>query len=190
MQKLSGRLLMLGMAACLAGGCARRAATTAAPHQEELPVIERPEQIVPAAIGVEGRREERHVALVPKFEEPELTEEERRALGEKPEPINWLEFYVPAPKVLRVWPDFGGGDIGSAGWGGHVTGVHGPRRAVSVERRRRPVATGYTPMATCAGRAVRPERPVAAAASDTSRGVRVGEGRASHVAGRETRAGK
>lgn len=93
--------------AWLAAGCARPTTVSVAPHPEELPKFERTERVIPARIGVEGRDEQLSVLLVPKFTEPELTPQEKRALGQEEPAINWLEFYVP-PREGYVGPGTGG----------------------------------------------------------------------------------
>jgi len=181
-------LLALGIA--VAAGCrsaARVSAATAPPTADELPRIAQPERIVPARVGVDERdRGQPHVILVPRFEEPELTPEERAALGEEEEPFNWLEFYVAQPEVTRVWP----------ARGGVSTAVYGLGAAVSTESYRLPfsIGRGIGGAATgvleehvrYSGHARRGDGPLASPWPGTT--LRAGQGPPSHYAGRERRA--
>ena len=130
----SGILLVLFASLLLwsGNGCARRQISAVAPTSEELPNIEQDTQIIPARIGVEGRRNERRLGLVQDYTEPELTPEERVALGEREDVINWLEFYVPRPDNPRVWSEYGGVTPGIDGMANSGAGVYPWRSSCSV----------------------------------------------------------
>ena len=83
---------------CFAGGCAQTAApiTAHAPTLEELPPPDARERVLPVRVGVDGRGNEPQVSLAPTFEAPELTPEEKEAVGETDPPFDVLAFYRPA----------------------------------------------------------------------------------------------
>ena len=123
--RIASLLTLVVSAAWLSAGCAAPRATSEPPTLDELPKIEFTERVLPATIGVEGTSEDPTVMLVPSFEEPELTPEERLALGESAESFNWLEFYTPLPGVLRICPDYGGPETGVTGIGGAAVWLSG-----------------------------------------------------------------
>jgi hypothetical protein len=168
-------------------GCVRHGPAAVAPHQGELLTLEKPEQIVPASIGVEGRGEEARVRLVPDFKEPELTPEEKAAIGVRPDPVNWLEFYEPRPDVMRVLPDLGGGAIAIAGWGGAGVRLDAVRRVAAQSTARKAVAEEHSER-TGVSEAAPDRRPPGGAVSSDRGGVRTGECEERRAAGRRTRA--
>ena len=82
MRGLLGVILVGGLAGSIVG-CAQRASTvTAMPTDDELPPMKQAQSgNLQVSVKVEGRQEEPGVPLVPSFKEPELTAEERAALG-------------------------------------------------------------------------------------------------------------
>jgi len=170
-----------------AGGCVRPAPAVVTPHEGELFTLEKPEQIIPASIGVEGRGEEARVRLVPEFKEPELTPEEKAAIGMRPDPVNWLEFYEPQPDVIRVLPDLGGGAIAIGGWGGAGVQRDAARRVAAQSTARKAVADEHSER-TGVSEAAPDKRPPGGAVSSDEGGVRTGECEERRAAGRQTRA--
>ncbi|RMF74176.1 MAG: hypothetical protein D6744_14800 [Planctomycetota bacterium] len=82
----------------LAVGCAERNAAPPAAHApmlEELPSAEAHERVIPASVGVEGRGDAPQESLAEALREPELTPEEKEAIGETDPPIDVLAFYRP-----------------------------------------------------------------------------------------------
>jgi hypothetical protein len=115
-------LILLGMGMVLLAGCARQDVTAIKPTEDELPNIPERGRVLPVSVKVEGQEQPLLVTLVPKFEEPELTAEERAAMGEQPQTIDWLEFYRPQPAVQRIAADLGGVSAGVSGMGGPELG--------------------------------------------------------------------
>lgn len=78
-------------------------AITLAPTLEELPSIPETERVLPAKVGVEGAPIAPRRRLVPPMEPPQLTQEEKVALGlDKPDPIaDLLASYPPRPDPAR-----------------------------------------------------------------------------------------
>lgn len=78
------------------GGCAARndpasahtgnPAIAAAPSRAELPQFDEIRQTLPAKVGVEEYTDQPRLVVVPQYVEPELTPEEKKALGEDQEP--------------------------------------------------------------------------------------------------------
>lgn len=166
------------------GGCARPAATTVAPTQDELPKLVETERILPISVAVEGRHEEPRVLLVPEFKEPELTPEERAALGEEPEPINWWEFYRPF-RPGRVSRDFGGVSANVHGVGGAAAGLTGFRPLTIMGPGLGGVATGaHNERLARYGTGPAGARP---GGQGPVSGVRVGEGPPSRISAHQTR---
>jgi hypothetical protein len=101
------------LAACLAGwlltsACAPRGnvAITTVPSSEELPVLRRVERVSQAAIAIEGGPVLTESRLVPDFKEPELTAEEKAALGPEPVHFKFLpynELSLPPGSILGPW---------------------------------------------------------------------------------------
>ncbi len=169
-------LLSLSLGFCwLVAGCARCKTVCPAPTPEELPKFQRCPSTIAARIGVEGQREEVRPGLVPEFEEPELTEEEKAALCIEPEPINWLEFYVCQPLIQRVGPDLGGPNVSGDGLRGQVVGVNGLRRGMAAGEEAKPIAGEYPRVRRAAGQSPRGKGTIAGVGDDLG-GARVGEG--------------
>ena len=167
-------------------GCARRQISAVAPTTEELPHIEQDTQIIPARIGVEGRRDERRLRLVPDYTEPELTPVERVALGEREDVINWLEFYVPQPDNPLVWSEYGGVTPGIHGIANSGAGVYPWRSSCSVWSEMGGTVVGiHSDRTGCVGRSTQYNRPVSARGPVSN--VRVGEGPRSGVSAHQTR---
>jgi hypothetical protein len=141
-------------------GCAqpKNPAITAKPSSEELPVIPPPVRTIEATVIVEGRAAEPRVQLVPEFKQPELTAEEKQALGIEPIHFKFLPYSVlPFPPGSRVGNWYGGveagshdysrvwslgsayrGITGTTGWGGSVSAVDSASSRVSATYGARP----------------------------------------------------
>lgn len=108
----------------LAGGCAQRSRLAILePHQEEIPNLEhvRPTNIQ-ATVKVAGRNEEPVVPLVPDLSAPELTAEEKAAVGEdKPVYKALLHEYLVRKQNAPVSSTFGGAEVQISGVGGAVS---------------------------------------------------------------------
>ena len=179
-------ILLVAVALWVLGGCATPKATTIAPTEDELPHFKQIERTLSISVGVEGRGEAPRVLLVPSFEEPELTAEERAALGEEEPGIDWLEFYVPLPKIVRTWSEIGGVRTAIRGLGGPAVGLvlSHPPQSVGGEGG---VATGaHDESDTRYGKSSRSRQAVGKGPSSS---VRVGVNPPSRVAGRERRRG-
>lgn len=88
------------VAVVLLAGCApQNPAITAKPTPAELPDIPPFERTIPVAVAVEGQRPESRVHLVPDFKEPELTADEKQALGIEPIRFKFLPYSDLAPPV-------------------------------------------------------------------------------------------
>ncbi|MEW6199382.1 MAG: hypothetical protein AB1601_12065 [Planctomycetota bacterium] len=135
-------VLLVAVGLTLVPGCARQEAAIAAkPTVDELPRIPELEPKLPAVVVVEGWDHSSRARLVPAFESPPLTEEERRALGRDVPSFKFLPYADARPPVgSRVgwWVGgvethaFGAGRpdtalnpatsvTGVAGWGGTLT---------------------------------------------------------------------
>jgi hypothetical protein len=134
-------ILSATLALWVAGGCARPTSLNMAPTQDEMPHLAMPERVLPVSVGVEGRREEPFTLLVTDYKPPELTPEERTALGIEPETINWLEFYRPTP-IGRICSGNGGVSAGVHGLGGPGTSLIGFTRMSFIGSGDGGVATG------------------------------------------------
>lgn len=100
------RLCIPALVACawFACGCqGQKAAITPAPTLEELPSIRATERVIPAKVAVEGAPIAPRRLLVPPLELPQLTQEEKVALGlDKPDPFaDLLASYPPRPDPAR-----------------------------------------------------------------------------------------
>jgi len=180
-------LLLAVPLACLTLGCAQRTVVGVTPSTDELPRIEQVERTLPAKIGVVQPFEERRVVLVPDYEAPALTPEERLALGEEPAGPDWLEFYEPKPAVQRVWPGRGGAAVGTHGLAGALVGVVLSSRGVVVGSPGRPLVHEDYNAVSVSASATRSERPIAVPGTAPS-GVRIGETHRGRTAARSTRA--
>ncbi len=135
-------VILVAAGLTLVPGCARQEAAIAAkPTVEELPRIPELEPRLPAVIVAEGWDQSSRARLVPTFELPPLTEEERRVLGQDVPSFKFLPYADARPPVgSRVgrWAGgvethaFGAGRpdtalnpatsvTGVAGWGGTLT---------------------------------------------------------------------
>jgi len=106
-------ILLGGLLACFVGGCAQReGAISTPPSVDELPDLSALERKLPAAIAVEGQSRQPRVPLTPSFELPELTAEERTAMGMDDPELELLLFGEPigAPS-WRVAPTLGGAAV-------------------------------------------------------------------------------
>ncbi len=88
-------------------GCAsdKNVAVTASPHEEELLTLPQTHRVVPAVVAVEGRSGHPQLNLTPDYKVPELTEEEREALGIAPE-MEFLKHdigYTPPDSTVGTW---------------------------------------------------------------------------------------
>lgn len=114
-----GAILVSGML-WLATGCAQRnVAVTAIPTSDELPEIKEIQRTIPASVGVAGRGDQPRVQLVPRFEQPELTREERAILGEEEPSFSFLpyEFHsYTTGSLVGTW--YGGLQTFNRGRGG------------------------------------------------------------------------
>jgi hypothetical protein len=87
-------MLLLSLVLLVIAGCRQTdRATSVAPTHAELPTFERLEPTLPIVVGVEGAAHVPRTIIVPRFEEIELTPEEREALGQKE---------LPLPDVLAL----------------------------------------------------------------------------------------
>jgi hypothetical protein len=133
---ISFRLGTLGV--CFAalyglGGCAqpKNVAITTKPSSEELPKLPRVETVSEAAVAVEGRPSETGLRLVPDFKEPELTPEEKAALG--PEQVHFK--FLPYNELSLPL----GSHVGS--WlGGLSTATDNPSRVAGLYDAQRRIA--------------------------------------------------
>ena len=116
-------LLTIGLG--LAAGCAQRdKVVTAMPTPEELPELgERYATPIQASVVVEGRVSGHRARFVPDFTEPELTPEEKVAVGE-----DWEPYKPPfsTPKLRSIdslqGPWYGGQETYAWGLGGAEPG--------------------------------------------------------------------
>lgn len=122
----TARVLILGsLASAALSGCApqRDVAVATAPAPHELPDPAYAERVIPANIQVEGAADLPRRPLVPEFVEPQLTAEERRALGEREEVIEFLKYELPGRFARR--------NVGS--WlAGPAVSVHGQAIATTA----------------------------------------------------------
>jgi hypothetical protein len=177
----------LVLAAVAAAGCAQReSAIEAAPSQAELPKLEQPEHVTPLSVGVEGRsRTEPRIVFVPEFKEPELTAEEKKALGIRDPEIDFLALYratVPG----RVGPWAGGIDVGVGGqrYRAAAAGTREAPYAIDSRSVAGPVSIVYPFFCPVAW--VGPRAAPIWAVGDTG-GIRVRENEPSGVAARQPR---
>jgi hypothetical protein len=118
----------------LASGCAPRQqqrAVTATPSPEELPRFTKLERIIPANVQIEHRGIDPRLKLVPELKEPELTAEEKAALGETEPLFKFLLYGEPSrPAGSRVAPWYGGVAAYVYGYGGAEV-LHGHSSSVA-----------------------------------------------------------
>lgn len=134
------------LALALLPGCARQQkAALADPITEELPVFPPDPNAYPVTVAVEGRGDTPRMLLVPTFEPPEYTPEERAALGLDREPaFDWLEFYEP-PRAVPLG-GYGGATVGAGGLGGVSVGLEGARSPFLFSGERAGIEPGITPV--------------------------------------------
>lgn len=115
-------------------GCARQEAVIAArPTVEELPHIPELEPRLPAVIVAEGWDHSSRARLVPSFELPELTAEERRALGQDFPQFKFLPYADLRPPVgSRVGHWAGGVSTYASGTGRPDTAIDLPTSVTGV----------------------------------------------------------
>lgn len=116
-------LVVCLIAAVAATGCRNSGPSLSAarPTLDELPSIPGLERTLPVKVGVEGAAEAPRVPLVPELKEPELTQQERVALGmDRPDPGQELLALYRPPRDASdgVSPDSGGSTVGVDGFGG------------------------------------------------------------------------
>ncbi len=174
-------LLTVGIGVLLTGCAADARRTTAAPSEDELLKLEPPPNAIPAHVGVEGTdNEERRLVLVPSYEVPELTEEEREAVGIEPELVNFLEFYEPAPAETRTWPGQGGPAVTTSPEQVGVARAGAARTATKQGLSRKDVAVDYPASASVAR--PHPHSGTSVAGQGPKGGVLVGDSAARRVA--------
>ena len=123
--------------------------------------------------------------LVPSFEEPELTLEEREALGEDQETaIDWLEFYQALPAIFRVWSETGGVSTAIHGSGGPAVGLHPFHKPVGVGGQGGLTLGAHGERDTRSGTGAPAARPYA---KGSRAGVRVGVNPARRISSHQTR---
>jgi hypothetical protein len=130
--------LVLALAFLAAGwvaGCAQKnPALTAQPTAEELPVPERSGDTATIVVGVEHGRAERATRLVPDFKPPELTSEEKAALGEEPPRHKFLPYNLFRTSGTRVGTWFGGVTTAASGLRGATVQIDPTPKKVPVSR--------------------------------------------------------
>ncbi len=176
--------------ACLSvavlAGCAQRdAAVTATPTADELPELAYLKPFIPANIIVEGRDHSAPlVQLVPDFSEPELTAEERAALGQDGPEYKFLLYGRP-PFGPTVGPWYGGVTTLAGGRGGPSLGLVGPKTIAGAARANfGGVAIGIDPLGSHVAGVATGRRPAGIIAERG--GVTVGEDRPSKIARHHT----
>lgn len=155
------------------------------PSPDELIVIEPHTSTICATVAVEGRPLQPRPGLVGQFTEPELTREEKEALCIEPEPINWLEFYVPKPAVNLVSDDLGGPAVNIWGLGGDVSGITFARQGMGVGFQHDPVSGASIQAVRVAESGAR--KPPVGEVGLGEGGASVGEDRARKVAAHDER---
>jgi len=130
----AANILFCGLLLAWVAGCAsghKDMAVSAPPTTEELPKITEIQRSIPAYVIRENPEHESRVRLVPEFVEPELTAEERAALGERSSDFKFLRYPDRRePPGSTVGSFYGGVATYSHGWGFPATGVYG-RSAIS-----------------------------------------------------------
>ena len=101
-------VILIGILLWPAAGCARRdRAISTKPSADEIPRLEElGQKTQQASVYVEGQGRQPRLQLLPSFEEPELTPEERVALGYEESPYKPLLYYdaVRSPdSILGNW---------------------------------------------------------------------------------------
>ena len=190
MRGLLGVILIGGLAWSV-GGCAQRnPALTAMPTDDELPPMKQARSgNLQVAVKVEGRQEEPVVPLVPSFKEPELTAEERAALGKDGpifSPLLFMDAVRSPGSTVGSW--YGGTEAYTWGRGGYE--AFQDRPALMPHR-----ATGWGGAdvgigsgSAMAGATYPPIRPITETGRDS--GVEVGIDRPSTVSTHEERRDK
>jgi hypothetical protein len=128
---LSSKLGALGAclaAWCFSSGCAQQdnVAITTKPSSEEMPVLRQVEHVSQATVAVEGGPVQTESRLVPDFKLPELTAEEKAALGPERARFKFLlynELSLPAGSTLAPW------------YGGVTSAMIGPAVSQAFDRK-------------------------------------------------------
>lgn len=109
----------VGCLLALASGCAQNnQAIAAKPTTDELLQLKERETPVQATVAVEDRDHQAAMQLVPDFKQPELTPEERAALGQEPLDYKFLPYRDRTlPLGSPVGPWFAGVETATAGYG-------------------------------------------------------------------------
>lgn len=116
-----------GLTGC---GPPKNVAITTKPSTEELPTIPQVEHISQATVAVEGGPMPTEFRLVPEFKPPELTAEEKAALGPAAVHFKFLlynELSLPLNSTVGPWQ------------GGIATAVDQPSRVAGLFDRQRPL---------------------------------------------------
>ena len=124
-------IILFGTACSLVVGCAQRdQAVSIPPTSDELPQIKSIQRHLPAIVIAENPRNDSRVRLVPSFKQPELTPEERAALGQEPLDFEFLlyEPFRPPGSLVGLW--FGGVQTAIHGYGG-ASALYGLDTSVS-----------------------------------------------------------
>ena len=100
------RVIVLSMLVCALGGfgCASsadRESRTATVTQDELPTYSQLRRGTTAYIGVDGHSNQPRQLLVRKYDVPELTDDEKKTLGEKKPAFDPLALYDPTDPMDR-----------------------------------------------------------------------------------------
>jgi hypothetical protein len=149
--RLGSAVLVCALA--LVCGCAQRnQAIAAKPTTDELLRLKEKETPIQAIVTIEGRNRQASVRLVPDFKPPDLTPEERAALGEQPLDYKFLPYRDRTlPYGSHVGPWFAGIDTATLGQGGSsvriaertsVTGIVGWGGVATWTDPARPGVTG------------------------------------------------
>lgn len=118
--------------AALSCGCGQpNQALSAKPTTDELLQLKEKETPIQAIVAVEERNRQATVHLVPDFKPPELTPEERAAIGQRPIDFKFLPYEDRTPPLgSHVGPWFAGVDTAAGGRGGVSTYV-APRTSIT-----------------------------------------------------------
>lgn len=121
--RTSGSIRILALMLAAAAGCTQRDPTIAEPPSHaELPQIIPTERTLPVRVDIAHRGREPTVRLVPDFTEPELTAEEKEALGQREPWIVLLPYKPPYRQYgSTAGPDYAGVQTLNRGRGGVLT---------------------------------------------------------------------
>ena len=119
MRTLQTTIVGLTLTILLAGCAHQKPLVTVKPTQEELPNIpELQSSATQVSSRVEGQWQETRLTLVPEYKEPELTPEERAAVGEDAPPYQPLLYpWAAAPRDSLTQPAVGGIEVYVSGRG-------------------------------------------------------------------------